>query len=757
MKPPVSVHDNKHQTPTAKEAGTVRGLIFFFAIIIFLIPHQALAYTFPERPAVTYERFNPVETAILTTDEPAAGFLASIKEQYPSLTVTAVYNTLFHGFAVRGKRSVIKELETEIKPKAIAPAAGYRVSNENISFIGADEVHRLFDRSGRRLTGKGVKVGVIDTGIDYRHPDLSINYSGGFDLIDNDSDPMETRAPKEFATIHGTHVAGIIAANGKLEGMAPDAEIYAYRALGPGGMGSSDQVIAAIEKAVEDNVDVLNLSLGNTVNGPDWPTSLALDKAVEHGVVAVTSSGNSGPERWTVGSPGTSAKAISVGASVPPLSVPYLTVPLRDREIPLTLLRGSGSWLKAREEVIVYGGIGRPEELADAEGKIALVKRGVLPFTEKVKNAEKAGAIAVLIFNHEKGVFNGQLEESVSIPAASLSKKEGEWLKKTIAKAGTVKTGYRQVQDRLAPFSSRGPVTHTWQVKPDMLAPGVEINSTIPHGYRALDGTSMAAPHVAGAAALIKQAHPDWTPEQVKASMMNTAVLIKDRGGNRYLPDQQGAGRIRTDLAVEADTLVYPSSFSFNLAKKTRYRTEQKVDVTIENTGEKARTYYFNTPEEANGIQWKLPYPVTVPAGARKQVEIAVDVQPGHMKKGVHQDYLEIEASGTDKITLPYLFVVGEPDYPRIMGFEWKQDEKTGNNRYEVYLPGGADQFGIALYDPDTFHFIQYLDYRENVERGMSAFMPDITGLEPGKEYKALVFAKKAGRENTIETIFASY
>src|SRR5690625_5162150 len=91
-----------------------------------------------------------------------------------------------------------------------------------------------------KYTGKGVKVGVIDTGIDYNHPDLAINYAGGFDLVDLDKDPMETTKEEEggVPTMHGTHVSGIIAANGKIKGVAPDASIYAYRALGPGGSGS---------------------------------------------------------------------------------------------------------------------------------------------------------------------------------------------------------------------------------------------------------------------------------------------------------------------------------------------------------------------------------------------------------------------------------------------------------------------------------------------------------------------------------------
>ncbi|MFP3360179.1 S8 family serine peptidase, partial [Planococcus sp. SIMBA_143] len=92
-----------------------------------------------------------------------------------------------------------------------------------------------------------------------------------YDLVDLDEDPMETQANQGIPTMHGTHVAGIIAADGELKGVAPDAEIYAYRALGPGGSGTSVQVIAAMEQAVKDGVDVMNLSLGNNVNGPDYP------------------------------------------------------------------------------------------------------------------------------------------------------------------------------------------------------------------------------------------------------------------------------------------------------------------------------------------------------------------------------------------------------------------------------------------------------------------------------------------------------
>ncbi|MDI4707135.1 S8 family serine peptidase, partial [Pseudoalteromonas shioyasakiensis] len=143
------------------------------------------------------------------------------------------------------------------------------------------------DLNDTEYTGKGVKVGVVDTGIDYNHPDLSNNYKAGYDLVDLDDDPMETLKEEGIPTIHGSHVAGIIAADGDLKGVAPDAEIYSYRALGPGGAGTSVQVLAAMEQAVKDDVDVLNLSLGNSVNGPDYPTSVAVNRAVELGVPVV--------------------------------------------------------------------------------------------------------------------------------------------------------------------------------------------------------------------------------------------------------------------------------------------------------------------------------------------------------------------------------------------------------------------------------------------------------------------------------------
>lgn len=227
--------------------------------------------------------------------------------------------------------------------------------------LGDDEMtfstEKLRENLSSSYTGKGVKVGVIDTGVDYTHPDLRKNYIGGFDTVDFDNDPMETKG--EGATAHGSHVAGVIAADGKMKGIAPDARIYAYRALGPGGVGSSVQVIAALEEAVKEGMDVINLSLGNDVNGPDWPTTHAVNKAVELGTVVVVAAGNSGPDAWTVGSPATSSEAITVGASALSMKIPVLKVPGVRAKVPLQLFAGSKQWQLSRKYPVVYAGKGR--------------------------------------------------------------------------------------------------------------------------------------------------------------------------------------------------------------------------------------------------------------------------------------------------------------------------------------------------------------------------------------------------------------
>ena len=177
-------------------------------------------------------------TAIVMLEKPISAIdIQAIMGKYPSLKIRKIYKRAILGFSVKGKREEIMQLKKEYAISAISEVSVYRVqADSSIPFIGANQARYFFDDKKQRITGKGITVGIIDTGIDYTHPDLQKGYKGGRDLVDEDQDPMETKGQGDQSTIHGTHVAGIIAANGKMKGVAPEAEIIAYRALGPGGL-----------------------------------------------------------------------------------------------------------------------------------------------------------------------------------------------------------------------------------------------------------------------------------------------------------------------------------------------------------------------------------------------------------------------------------------------------------------------------------------------------------------------------------------
>ncbi|MRX74148.1 S8 family serine peptidase [Bacillus lacus] len=730
----------------------MRTATLFLIIFITLFPSYATAYKYPQHPSAPEADLRErVSMVIVIKDAAQQVFKKDIAEKYKTVEINREYQEVFTGFAVEGEQGEIDQLLKEPYVLQGNPVSSYSADiDESVPFIGGEDVRGLFDEHHKRLTGKGIVIGVIDTGMDYTHRDLRSSYAGGYDFIDNDADSMETMGKGEEQTFHGTHVAGVIAANGKLRGVAPDAKIIAYRALGPGGVGTSDQIIAAIDRAIKDKVDIINLSLGNSINGPDWPTSLALNKAAEKGIVAVTSSGNSGPKSWTVGSPGTAEKAISVGASTPPGKSPFLQI--GKKMLKLHPMQGAESWTLNSSEKIIEAGFGYAQDIPkSARGHVVLMKRGKIPFTEKVLNAELAGAKAVLIYNHKDGSFAGNVEIPVNLPVASLSGKDGEYLRNKVKKE-LVSTIYIDSTDELADFSSRGPVTNTWSIKPDLVAPGVSIHSTVPGGYLALQGTSMAAPHVAGACALLLQAHPGWTPDQVKAALMNTSKKLYRDGKAAYKPTEQGTGRMDVLKAAEADLLLYPSSLSFGQFKRNAERTKKTVSITLENTSSESQTFTFSYPKQQQGLQWQMPLPVTAKPGEKVMVNLSADVTPSLLEKGNYEGWLQVKA-GDDMINIPYLFVVDEPDYPRIMGFSFQEGDMPGTYQYDVYMPGGADEMGIALYDPDTLMFKGFLDYRRNLERGLYSQELKNGNLQFAEGvYLALVYVKKDGREDVVET-----
>ncbi len=381
-----------------------------------------------------------------------------IKSIIPSAKVDSKVQNVFNGFAVFDiSEEEAEQLKSLPEVKEIYKNYEVRPNLMNsVPSINADDVWQLTDSGGNSITGEGITIGIIDTGVDYTHADLggcfgtSCKVVDGWDFVNNDADPMDDNS-------HGTHVAAIAAGNGGLKGVAPGATIYAYKVLSAAGPGTQSNIIAAVNRSTDpnqdgdfsDHLDVINLSLGS-YGRPNDAMSQAVDNSVDLGVVAVVGAGNSGPDienycrhtedpsglSYSICSPGTARKAITVGAS-----------------------GNSGNILG---------------------------------------------------------------------------------------------------------FSSRGPTT-SGTAKPDISAPGGYVCAARLHGYNggfscsnldntyvAFFGTSMAAPHVAGAVALIKQDHSDWTPTEIKYALRDSAT---DTDGNILTG---GWGKIDVLSAIQLPTPLTP-------------------------------------------------------------------------------------------------------------------------------------------------------------------------------------------------------
>lgn len=634
-----------------------------------------------------------------------------IESYFPTIEVVATYQSLFNGLALKGRPDKLMRLIELDFVKAMFPVQTYttlEISSQPLTLKNETELENFlkdhpnvvlpsqFNKT--KYTGKGVKIGVIDTGVDFTHPDIQTNYRGGFDLVDLDDEPMETTEEEGLPTSHGTHVAGIIAAKGMLKGVAPDADIHAYRALGPGGFGTSIQVIAAMEEAVKDGVDVINLSLGNTINGPDYPTSKAVNEATKLGVVVVVANGNSGPTNWTVGAPATAPFAFSVGAFQHRSDVPSLYEPTNRKSIQLSPLTFAKPWTLTRDYKIVDG------TSEDVRGKIGIFLQEDESLEEELRRFQQEGGVAAIIYGispQNQQWLERLREVQFTIPIALISLKDGRWIEDKMNKENLYfKNRYELSDQKVANFSSRGPVTVNWMLKPDVIAPGVNILSTVPGGYEILNGTSMAAPHVSGAVAVIKEAHPKWTNKQILGALKTTASQIETDDGMKVEPIIQGAGLVDIEAAVETDTIIEDSLLSFG--KIGGHVEERTVEITVENLKDEEQTYYFDIPKKVKGISWELPQSFTIPPQQQKTVPITLKANNLQLEKGTYQDWLTLN-SDEKSYQLPYLFIAETADYPRIMGFSFKIDRLDHNKyQYQFYAAERVKSLQIQLYEPNS-------------------------------------------------------
>jgi minor extracellular serine protease Vpr len=470
--------------------------------------------------------------------------------------------------------------------------------------------------------GSGIIISIIDTGIDLNHPDLDGQIIGGYDFVDNDEMPEDING-------HGTQVAGIIASNGNLKGIAPNSKILMYKVSEDGESVPSNLIIKAIEKSIEDGADIINISLG--INQTNTKIDQAVNKAIKNNIFVVTAAGNFGPELSTIGSPGINPNAITVGATFNNVTSSLVaTFEIEDKTFNVFPMVGTQALTDPITSQIIFGKYGKIDDLLgnNFEGSILLIQRGsdiegeIVYFSDKEKNAANVGAKAIIVYNNEPGIFFGELiHEYVdegyepTIPALSVSRDDGLIIREILQSdtKGILDVFYHP--DFVAYFSSRGPVS-PFYIKPDLVAPGAFINTTDTNGnYKISSGTSFAAPHVAGTAALILQKNPELTPQEVKSILMTTTDIVYDQFNDRFPIDVSGTGRISASNAINAELIITPPNLIFDLSSANQIQTkdleirgidDQSISISIRFEENDAADFDYSLDDKNMTINAKL-------------------------------------------------------------------------------------------------------------------------------------------------------
>ncbi|MBT4535287.1 MAG: S8 family serine peptidase [Nitrosopumilus sp.] len=428
------------------------------------------------------------------------------------------------------------------------------------------------------IDGTGIKIAIIDTGVDFNHPDLfgwgpDGKVIGGYNFIQENQLPMDNNG-------HGTKVAGVIAADGNTLGVAPKAKILAYKVSEDGEGVSSELIMKAIKKAIEDKADIINISLG--VNKTNSKIDSAVNHALDNGIFVVTAAGNDGPELKTIGSPGRNFGSVTVGATYNNMTSSLIaTLEVNEKDFTVIPMVGSSTTEEPIIGKIIFGGFGKISDLKERDVKdaIVIVERGsdvkgeLLFFSIKEMNVASAGAKALIVYNNESGIFLGELIHEFSelgytpqIPVVSMDREEGLEIIELIKNnnKGIMNLFYNP--DFVAHFSSRGPVS-PFYMKPDIVAPGAYINSTQNNAsYNFTSGTSFAAPHVSGAAALLLQKNPELQNYEIKSLLLTTVQPVSDAYGQKFSLHESGAGRLDIANAYNAKLIINPPSFVINLS-----------------------------------------------------------------------------------------------------------------------------------------------------------------------------------------------
>ena len=564
---------------------------------------------------------------------------------------------------------------------------------------------------GSQNAGHGIKIGIIDTGVDVTHPGFQnspLATPASFPLVNSSSDSVFTNnkviVARSYVSLlpnsdpdlsardhvgHGTGLA-MIAAGGTvaapaatITGISPGAWIGNYKVFGTpnyNDSASDDTILKALDDAAKDGMDIVNLSLGSDYTqrlGDDVEVQ-AVERATQAGMLVTVSAGNNGTNASTISSPGTAPDAITAGAQrndrtfsasvqvagvsaflAVPGNGPNSSSPIASTVADVTQQDASGLACNALPS-------------GSFSNKVVLILRGSCAFATKIKNAAAAGASAVLVYAAADAPDAIPMDVgTATLPAEMISNSDGVALKQAIA-AGTASVATLTFTlspvsvdaFRVADFSAAGPSVD-YSIKPDLVAVGQDFYTATqsydanggmydPSRYILVDGTSFAAPTVAGSAALLKSARPGLSVAQYRSLLINTASSVKVGNGVAGV-QQAGAGSLNTGAALLATAAAYPTSISFGTGGAFPQGT---TTLQVSNVGSASDTFYVNVMPTGTSPAPSVSTQ-SLQLGPGVSGTVVVTLSGSNLAPGGYEGFIVVsEANGKVDTRVPYWYGV---------------------------------------------------------------------------------------------------
>ena len=717
------------------------------------------------------------------------------------LEIEFTYKTVLNGFAVRAKYSEKERLESIPGVKNVYVAAMHEYVEPVDGYTQATHTSGALMDSDRAnaegYTGKGTVTAILDTGLDVNHSafanapedprytqddvaqivaegelnatgDVSALYKSekipfAYDYADKDNDVADSEG-------HGTHVTGSVGADSAaLTGVAPDTQLMMMKVFSDVQSGASDTwILAALEDCVLLGVDAINMSLGSAAGftESDELTNQVYERVEAEGINLLCAAGNdtssaysnllgtdmnliTNPDNGVVGSPSTYNAALSV-ASINEESVYSVYFMAGGNKIKFNDSAASDDlkFEKALDgqtlEYVQVPNFGDEYDFdeVDVEGKIALVERGSIAFTEKEQNAYDAGAAGVIVYDNEEGELPN-MQVNGLLPMIIVTKADGQFLRGLEDKTITVSEDFAEdMPDAqgglMSDFSSLG-VSPDLSLKPEITAPGGNVYSTLPGDtFGNMSGTSMASPHMAGAAAVMKQYVNETFPELsatekqqlINQLMMSTAVPVQDEDGVYYTPRKQGAGlaqiynAIHTGAYLTVEGCDRPKAelkdnengtFSFTFTVHNMTDQALSYDLSAVPLTAKAETLYgYRCVSESSRVLPESEFTVSfsgdtvnVPANGTATVTVNMQLteegkqQLAEFTNGTFLDgFVMLDSNNEDGIdlSLPYLGFYGDwADAPIFDETLYDDGEASSYDMSGLYLINYADYTGYPL------------------------------------------------------------